>query len=105
DPDFTGLHEIGDPRVGHRLRLRETCQHGGERDREKQPRHVRLQGVWCAPEANAARAMRVCVGFCHPETDRRNGAERVMTTSPPACADLGRCSTWTCEMGQSRHDL
>jgi hypothetical protein len=42
DPDFTGLHEIGDPRVGHWLRLRETCQHGCERDREKQPRHVRL---------------------------------------------------------------
>jgi hypothetical protein len=26
DPDFTGLHEIGDPRVRHLLRLRETCQ-------------------------------------------------------------------------------
>jgi hypothetical protein len=44
DPNLTGLHEIGDPRVGHLLRLRETCQHGGERDREKQPCHVRLQG-------------------------------------------------------------
>jgi len=31
DANFTGLHEIGDPRVGHWLRLRETCQHGGER--------------------------------------------------------------------------
>src|SRR5262245_40554151 len=83
DANFAGLQEIGDPRVGHWLRLRETCQHGGERDREKQPRHVRLQGVWCAPEANAARAMRVCVGFCHPETDRRNGAERLMAMSRP----------------------
>jgi hypothetical protein len=35
DPDLTGLHEVGDPRVGHLLRLRETGQHGGERDREK----------------------------------------------------------------------
>jgi hypothetical protein len=54
DPNLTGLHEIGDPRVGHWLRLRETCQHGGERDREKQPGHVHLQGFWCVPEANAA---------------------------------------------------
>src|SRR5262249_35843500 len=60
DPNFTGLHEIGDPGVGHWLRLRETCQQGGERDREKEPRRVRLQGVWSAPEANAARAMRGC---------------------------------------------
>jgi hypothetical protein len=25
DPNFTGLHEIGDPRIRHVLRLRETC--------------------------------------------------------------------------------
>jgi len=56
DPNFTGLHEVSDPRVRHLLRLRETCQHGGERDREKQPFHARLQGIpMCAEGERGAR--------------------------------------------------
>jgi len=45
DPNFTGLYEVSHSRVRNVLRLGETCQHGGECDREKQPFHARLQGI------------------------------------------------------------
>ena len=41
---------------GNLLRLGETCQHGGERDHEKQPFHARLQGIpMCAGSERGAR--------------------------------------------------
>jgi len=57
DPNFTGPHEVSDSRVRNLLRASETCQYGGERDREKQPFHARLQGNSdVRPQHAAARA-------------------------------------------------
>jgi hypothetical protein len=42
DPNFAGLHEVRDARVRDLLRLGEACEHGSERNGEKQPDHMRL---------------------------------------------------------------
>jgi hypothetical protein len=56
DPNFAGLHEVGDL-----LRRGEACQHGGERNREKQLLHVApkisdAQEFQCATPSECERA-------------------------------------------------
>jgi hypothetical protein len=55
DPNFSGLHKVSDPRVRDQLRLGEACQHGGERNGEKQLLHVPSKDSICAASMRAQR--------------------------------------------------